>query len=89
MYVDDTVIFTHGKTAKEVAIKLTEIKLKDSTWLNQCCLQLNVAKTFCMFFSECYSIDIEQDIFMSGETSCFRIQIPRCTYKLKSCLQDT
>ncbi|XDV34363.1 hypothetical protein PO909_004527, partial [Leuciscus waleckii] len=46
MYADDTVIFTHGKTAAEVAIKLTDELVKVTSWLNHCCLQLNVSKTF-------------------------------------------
>jgi len=66
MYADDTVIFTHGKTATEVAIKLTDVLVKVTSWLNQCCLQLNVSKTVCMFFSKGSHIDAEQDISISG-----------------------
>lgn len=67
MYADDTVIFTHGKTAEEVAMKLTDVMLKVTSWLNQCCLQLNVSKTVYMFFSKGHSVDVEQDILISGK----------------------
>lgn len=66
MYADDTVIFTHGKTAAEVAIKLTDVLVKVTSWLNHCCLQLNVSKTVCMFLSKSSRIDTEQDITISG-----------------------
>ena len=52
MYADDTVILGYGKTAEEVATKLTDAMVRITSWLNQCCLQLNLTKTVCMFFSK-------------------------------------
>ncbi len=57
MYADDTVIFTHGKNAEEVANKLTDVLAKIISLLNQCHLKLNVSKTACMFFSKGHSVD--------------------------------
>jgi len=50
MYADDTVLYTHGRSAIEVAKKLTNVMSKVSDWLYDSCLTLNVRKTVTMFF---------------------------------------
>ncbi len=50
MYMDDTVIFAHGKDRHEVAAKLTSAMAKISDWLVESFLTLNVSKTACMCF---------------------------------------
>ncbi len=72
MYADETVIFTHGKNAEEVANKLTDVLAKVISWLNQCYLKLNVPKTSCMFFSIEHRVDIKQNIFISEDYWLFR-----------------
>ncbi len=37
-----------------------------SAWLKEICLQLNVSKTVCMFFSKSNSIIKELDVYVSG-----------------------
>ncbi len=37
-----------------------------SAWLKGNCLQLNVSKTVCMFFSKSNSIITEPDVYLSG-----------------------
>lgn len=58
-----TVIFTHSKTVGEVTNKLTDVMVKDTAWLNQCCVKWLV----CFFFSKGYSVDVKQNIFISAE----------------------
>lgn len=45
MYMDDTVFYTHGKDADEVASKLTASLEKVAEGLKHSCLTLNVEKT--------------------------------------------
>ncbi len=75
LYADDTVIFTNGKNAEEVANKLTDVLAKIISWLNQCYLKLNLSKTVYMLFPEGNSFAIKQDIYIFGReiTGCFRI----------------
>lgn len=51
MYADDTVVFTHGKNANEAAKTVTTEMSKVVTWLQSCCLTLNVDKTVAMYFT--------------------------------------
>lgn len=67
MYADDTVLYVHGSSKTEVADKLTNLMVKVTTWLNQCCLQLNVSKTLGMFFTKSHKITKDVDILVSGE----------------------
>lgn len=60
------VILAYGKSAEEVASKLTEAMSSISIWLEQSCLQLNISKTVTMFFSK-NNTNIEPEIFVSGE----------------------
>lgn len=41
--------------------------VKITAWLNQCCLQLNVSKTVCMFFSRTNDSTENPDVHVSGE----------------------
>lgn len=52
MYADDTVIYLHGSKMEDVEKELTKSMVHETTWLTQCCLQLNVFKTVCMFFTK-------------------------------------
>ena len=52
MYADDTVVYTHAKTAELAAAKLTIALERITHWLDQSCLSLNVNKTKGMFFSK-------------------------------------
>lgn len=45
MYTDDTVVYTHVKTAAKLTAALEMI----THWLDQSCLSINVNKTRCMF----------------------------------------
>ena len=67
MYVDDGVIYVYGKTKAEVAAILTKAMTKVTTWLEQCCLQLNVSKTVSMFFTKTQSSTDNPHITVSGE----------------------
>lgn len=59
--------------------------MKITSWFNQCCLQLTVSKTVCMFFSKGHSVDVEQDILISGE----RLQVVEYpTHRFKPRLQN-
>ena len=51
MCVDDTVLYIHGKSATEVATKLSKVMNKVSDWLYNSCLTLNADKTVTMFFT--------------------------------------
>ncbi len=66
MYADDTVIYIHGSSLTRVANELTNSMVNVSAWLKANCLQLNVSKTVCMFFSKSNSIIKEPDVYVSG-----------------------
>ena len=51
MYADDTVVYTHGKDAEQVASKLSSTLHKVAQWLNDSCLTLNTNKTVTMYFT--------------------------------------
>lgn len=44
MYADDTVIYTHGRDAEQVAPKLSLMLHKVAKWLSDSCLPLNAKK---------------------------------------------
>ena len=67
MYADDTVIYVHGGSMTQVANELTNSMAHVTARLKQCCLQLNVSKTVCMFFTKTNSSSVEPDVFVSGE----------------------
>jgi len=67
MYADDTVIYLHGSNLGDVAKELTTSMANVTTWLTQCCLQLNISKTVCMFFTKRNSDSVEPDVFVSAE----------------------
>ncbi len=52
MYVDDIVIYIHDNSPKQVAVELMNSMVNVPAWLKENCLQLNVSKTVCMFFSK-------------------------------------
>lgn len=55
MYTDDTVFYTHGKNADEVASKLTASLVKVAEWLKHSCLTLNVEKNRRSMLTRTYS----------------------------------
>jgi len=65
MYADDTVIYV------QTALQLTDTMVHVSKWLSDSCLQLNVKKTICMFFTKTACNSPEPDVYVSGE----RLQI--------------
>ncbi|OOO00385.1 MAG: hypothetical protein ATN35_07545 [Epulopiscium sp. Nele67-Bin004] len=67
MYADDTVIFMHGSSAARVDDQLTNSMQHITDWLKQNCLQLNVSKTVCMFFSKTKIHCPEPDVIVDGE----------------------
>lgn len=67
MYADDTVIYLHGSSRTQVASGLTNSMAHVTAWLQRCCLQINVEKTMCMFFSKTNSACVEPDVFVLGE----------------------
>ena len=52
LYADDTVLYTHAKSAQLAAEKLASALDGVVEWLDQSCLTLNVSKTKGMFFSK-------------------------------------
>ena len=52
VYADDTVIYSHGRSKQQAAIKLTKALGGITTWLNNSGLQLNSSKTVGMFCSK-------------------------------------
>ncbi len=67
MYADDTVIFTHARTAELAAEKLNVAMERITQWLEQSCLTLNTGKTKRMFFSKIKACSSNADIFINGE----------------------
>ena len=67
MNANDTVIYVHGNSSTQAASKLTQSLSHVAAWLKQCCLQLNVTKTVCMFFSKSKTHTIPPDVYISGE----------------------
>ncbi len=67
MYADDTVIYIHGSSVSQVANELTESLVHVAAWLEQCCLQLNISKTVCMFITKTKNLSVVPDVFVSGE----------------------
>uniref|UniRef100_A0A8C2IBW3 Reverse transcriptase domain-containing protein n=1 Tax=Cyprinus carpio TaxID=7962 RepID=A0A8C2IBW3_CYPCA len=67
MYADDTVIYIHRSSISQVASEPTESLVHVTAWLEQCCLQLNISKTVCMFFTKTNSSSVVPDVFVSGE----------------------
>lgn len=62
MYADDTVFFVNGRTKDTVGAKLTDIMSCVTTWLQQCCLQLNISKTVGMYFTKIDKLSPDPDI---------------------------
>ncbi len=58
MYADDTVLYTHAKTAELAAKKLTAAMERITEWLDQSCLSLNISKTKGMFFSKTTGLSV-------------------------------
>ncbi len=52
--------------------------------LEQCCLQLNISKTVCMFITKAKSLSVVLDVFVSGE----RLQVAS-EYKYLGVLIDS
>ncbi|XP_061607052.1 small fragment nuclease isoform X1 [Phyllopteryx taeniolatus] len=67
MYADDTVFFVHGRSKDTVAAKLTNTMSCVTTWLQECCLQLNVSKTVGMYFTKTNRVSPDPDILVNGE----------------------
>lgn len=67
MYADDTVVFVHANSADQAAVQLTNSMLKITEWLKHNCLQLNLSKTVCMFFSKSKSCCAEPDVAIDGQ----------------------
>ena len=67
MYADDSVIFMHGNSTARVADQLTDSLQHIKKWLNQNCLQLNVSKSVCMFFSKTKIHCPEPEVVVDGE----------------------
>ncbi len=67
MYADDSVIYIHGSSVSQVANELTEFLVHVAAWLEQCCLQLNISKTVCMFITKTKNLSVVPDVFVSGE----------------------
>jgi len=67
MYADDTIIFTQARTAELTAEKLKAAMERNTQWLEQSCLSLNIGKTKGMFFSKTNVQSPNVDIFINGE----------------------
>lgn len=66
MFADDTGIFVHGSSAAQTAVQLTSSMQNITTWFKQNCLQLNISKTVCMFFSKTKNHWVEPDVLVAG-----------------------
>lgn len=66
MYADDTVLYTHGKNATEVALKLTNVMHKVVEWLHNSCLTLNTEKTVTMFFKNRFKLKECPEVLVNG-----------------------
>ena len=62
-----TVLYTHGKNATEVSIKLTKAMHSVADWLHNSCLTLNVDKSATMFFTNRRKLSECPDIFVYGQ----------------------
>ncbi len=51
----------------QVANELTESLVHVAAWLEQCCLQLNISKTVCMFITKTKNLSVVPDVSVSGE----------------------
>lgn len=67
MYADDTVLYTHGRSATDVAKKLSSVMSKVSHWLHDSCLTLNVEKTVTMFFTNRFILKTYPEILVNGQ----------------------
>ena len=67
MYADDTVVYTHAKTAELAAAKLMIALERITHWLDQSCLNINVNKTKGTFFSKTIVQPPNADIIIKGE----------------------
>jgi len=67
MYADDTVLYTHGRSAIEVAKKLTNVMSKVSDWLYDSCLTSDVEKTVTMFFTNRSKLNTYPEVLVNGQ----------------------
>ena len=69
MYADDTVVYTHAKTAELAAAKLTTGLERINHCLDQSCLSINVNKTKVMVFSKTKTLKQppNTDVIIKGE----------------------
>ena len=68
MYADDTVIYTHGKSATEVAKALTKAMQKVALWLHNSGLTLTLEKSVTMFFTNRVKLKECPDVSVNGQT---------------------
>jgi len=68
MYADDTVIYTHGKSAIQVAKTLTKAMQKVALWLHNSCLTLNLEKTVTVFFTKRLTLKECPDVSVNEQT---------------------
>ena len=66
MYADNTVLFVHGRSKADDADTLTRSMAKVTSWLQECCLQLNVSKTVSMFFCKTNRSTSDHHIMVEG-----------------------
>ena len=67
MYADDTLLYTHGKNASDVASKLTKEMENVAKWLIDSNHTLNVGKTVTMYFSNRCKCKDCPDINVNGQ----------------------
>lgn len=51
MSADDTIIYAYGRSAEDVALKLTSGMEKVAGWVDHSCLSLSLGETVYMFFT--------------------------------------
>ena len=61
------VFFVNGRSKADVVDKLTRSMAQVTTWLRECCLQLNVSKTVSMFFCKTNKPTSDHHIIVAGE----------------------
>lgn len=67
MYADDAVIYLHAKNKKQAGEELSASMVNIFDWLINSCLQLNVDKTVCMFFSKSVNRDRDPEVTVAGK----------------------
>lgn len=68
-------VVVHGCSKDIVAATLSKTVSYVTTWLQECCLQLNVSKTVGRYFIKTNKISPDPKIYVNGEKKLVKLQI--------------